>query len=141
LENFLSSDFDGDGFVDLLIASSGNIEIFFSEGHANFTSSKIVDTFSGSIVALKVADFGPNGYKDIVVATSESLFIIESLGSRNFRRKVFSFPKLFFVKMIEGSQDFFHSQKKRKEKKRKEKTIKQNKKKHILRMSRSILRR
>ena len=87
--SFVSSDFNNDGYIDLVVANLGtdNIAIFLGHGNISFASPSIYTTGSNSSpYSVAAADFNNDTYVDIVVANygSGSVGIFLGYGNGSF---------------------------------------------------------
>ncbi len=84
--DFVTADFDHDGFPDLAGLNGGQILYLFGDGHGNFTPQTVIGP--GGYVAA-VGDINGDGLPDIVAADSNT-FVSVSLGrkDRGFPRPV-----------------------------------------------------
>lgn len=76
--NYILADVNGDGNLDLLIASLVVAEVMFHAGAGDGTFSQTAQVaFSSSVADLQFADLIGNSVSDLVVASNNGLFILE----------------------------------------------------------------
>jgi hypothetical protein len=76
-----SGDFDGDGKLDLALATSGGAQVLSNLGDARFTSAAILATGGGGR-GIASADFNADGLLDLALTTSTGLHVMPGLGSQ-----------------------------------------------------------
>src|SRR6185295_627975 len=69
-------DYNGDGNLDLVIASDATILILFGDGHGNFSPSDAIHGPGGSPLGIFGADLNHDGKVDLIIGTSLGLFVM-----------------------------------------------------------------
>lgn len=81
------SNFNGDGFQDLVVANfgAGSVSTYFGNGTGSFQLQQNITSANGP-VALRVADFGTDGINDLVIANynSDTLMFCTGTASGGF---------------------------------------------------------
>lgn len=97
------ADFDGDGNMDLVLSSSGNVVILPGKGDGTFGPGRVITQapFTGGVYGVQAADLNHDGHPDLAFLTSNSLPNLSSavilLNNRDgtfSSRIAFAFPPL-----------------------------------------------